>query len=231
MNNSINYKIKKYQHKLAHASNQKEAALYEAKLNSYRNRQAGGNDEELRTEIKKIIDDNITVENNISLILNGLQVPFNDLVNRIVKECCKDKPCAPQVVTQIETVKENWRKLLEEISKDKNTRVSESLKNEIERIKKYLGELTCPPSFGSPALLEAAKKQAAAVQQMTQTAVAEATKPGEPSIPSATGEVGPEIRAEDLKGGLVQSPSPFNTEFSLFGSQEGGKRRKKPSKK
>ncbi|ARF09550.1 hypothetical protein Indivirus_1_173 [Indivirus ILV1] len=248
MNSQINHKIRKYQYKLDHATNKREASHYKAKLDSYKNRQAGGNDDDkpaTEEEMRKFIGDTLNtnfqpLELRFTLMLNELQVPLNELVDRIVRECCKNKDCTqlpPQVIEKVKFVKEDWRKLIEELSKTKNQELTEKVVVELAKIKDHIAKLTCPPGSGAQKIFEAVKPVAEATQQMTEALgnpipeqvriEAQAVSPG--TVEEEAKRV--DEMMEGIKGGLFASPSPYNTEFSLFGSQDGGKRRRKQVRK
>ncbi len=140
MNNSINHKIKKYTYKLEHAKNRKEAMLYKAKLDNYKSKQVGGviKEEELREMINNAFGES---EKQIQ----NLTSEFDNLIEEIKKKCCEKKDCGPEILVEANKLKENWNKILEEISKSKNRTLTEKLETEIEKIKDFIGKITCPP--------------------------------------------------------------------------------------
>lgn len=129
------YKIKKYTYKLENAKNKKDAAIYKAKLDSYKRVQAGGEIKE--EEVRKMINDAFTgSEQQIA----NLADQFNTVVDEIKKKCCEKKDCSPETLAQIAKLEEEWKLIMNRELLNKDREMSKKLSEQKEILEKKMKE-------------------------------------------------------------------------------------------
>ena len=228
MSNSINHKIQKYGYKLQHARNAKERALYQSKLNSYKNQQRGGADQpeldpakayDNEDEAVGVVDSLfkwLTEENKPKFDktlkdVASLQAEAEELIKR-VQACCKKTDCTVEVQAEVEKVKMSFKKILEAVKSGTtvtNKEVVDSLANidqTTESFKKFMKEWKCSEEEGKPAAAPAAEAEAEVELKMKPAEVTElpakpATEPAEGEKKWPTVEPAQKIKTSELRGG------------------------------
>ncbi|AYV76914.1 MAG: hypothetical protein Barrevirus3_34 [Barrevirus sp.] len=168
MSKAVNYKIQKYTYKLEHAQNQKEAAIYKAKLATYSKLHKGPSKKLLppadqrggvvtEEEVRSMVNDAFAGSESQISALSG---QFDKLIADIRAKCCEKKDCGPEVTAQIAKLEADWRELLRNQLAAKDTQLGQKLTEQRESLEAKLKE-KCPPVLESvaPFQVEESPKQ------------------------------------------------------------------------
>jgi hypothetical protein len=154
MSNSINYKIQKYNYKLKHAKNKRDANLYKSKLQEYKQQSGGDWVDELAGTFSKALGWEESVEQN-KASLNKLKEEFNSLLEKLREQCCKkNKNCTQEINDAINVEKTRLEELVEKLGKETNVEVSKLITENSEEMQKLLTKLQetpCPGEEGAKA--------------------------------------------------------------------------------
>ncbi|ARF09551.1 hypothetical protein Indivirus_1_174 [Indivirus ILV1] len=85
-------------------------------------------------------------DEKIQLLLKDLDVPIDDLLKKIIDECCPKIDCTQIVIDKVHEINEKWKVLLEEVSKEKSAKLTELINQKITEVKGLIADLKCPPT-------------------------------------------------------------------------------------
>ena len=157
MSNSINYKIQKYNYKLKHATNKKEASIYQAKLRQYKQQQSGGTlSPDIITTLTNTFNNALGLNEEFQRsdeMINQLTDQFRRTMDRLRKECCDKGKNTAEMRQKIEAMEQDFTKLMKTLGANTkeqiNTKIT-GLITESDQLRDQMRDVTLCPPTGEP---------------------------------------------------------------------------------